>query len=115
MSKPYPKSLVTFNLDACTDNIRQQLEACMLGAPPGALVTPTPAPSRLATQQQAQLEEDRRAMSVLLSQWRDLYRQLQDAEPEEDGALAPIDTLPAALRQRLDELDRATAKGYPLP
>jgi hypothetical protein len=114
MSKPIPKPLATFNLEACPDNLRTQLEACMLGAPPGALVTLSPT-LESSSQKIAQLEESRRAMSVLLTQWRDAYRQLLDAESEERGGLAPIDTLPASLRKHLADLDRATATGYPLP
>ncbi|MFY0990923.1 hypothetical protein [Halomonas sp. C05BenzN] len=114
MSKPFPKPLVTFDLDACPDNLRTQLEACMLGSPEGAIVTLSPTLDA-SNRKIAQIEESRRAMSVLLCQWRDAYRQLLDAESEERGGLAPIDTVPASLRKHLDDLDRATAQGYPLP
>lgn len=114
MSHQLPTSTVTFNLEACPGAIRHDLEAIMLGAPPGTIVASGPVRQRQG-EQEAKHQEDRRAMSVLLSQWRDVYQSMVEAEPEGGLETAPIDIFPRSLRQRLEDLDRATAKGIPLP
>lgn len=119
MNQPIDRYIL--DLRAFPGALRADLEHFLATAPAGAAVPVGEVEGASLDERHsrsgAEHAEAHRAMSVLLSQWRNAYQRLRDAQSvvEEGGAVEPFESLPGELQRHLEALDAATARGYPLP
>lgn len=117
MNQPIDRYIL--DLRAFPEALRADLEHFLATAPAGAAVPVGKGASmdERHSLSGAEHAEARLAMSVLLSQWRNAYQRLRDAQSavEEGGVMEPFESLPGELQRHLEALDAATARGYPLP